>query len=32
MVKRILVKRTLGEVDKDLRELVSRVLPEGLAI
>jgi hypothetical protein len=32
MVKRILVSRKLGEADKDLREQVNRILPQGLAI
>jgi hypothetical protein len=32
MVKRILVNRKLGEADKDLREMVNRVLPQALAI
>ena len=32
MVKRILVKRKLGEADENLREKVNRVLPEALAI
>jgi hypothetical protein len=32
MVKRILVSRKLGEADKDLREQVNRILPEGPAI
>jgi hypothetical protein len=32
MVKRILVKRKLGEADEDLRERVNQVLPQALAI
>ena len=32
MVKRILVKRKLGEADPDLREKVNRILPLALAI
>jgi hypothetical protein len=32
MVKRILVKRKLGEADEDLREKVNQVLPPALAI
>lgn len=32
MVKRILVKRKLGEADRDLREKVNLVLPPALAI
>jgi hypothetical protein len=32
MVKRILVKRKLGEADENLREKVNRILPEALAI
>ena len=32
MVKRVLVKRKLGEADEDLRAQVNRVLQEGLAI
>ena len=32
MVKRILVKRMIGEADENLREKVNRVLPEALAI
>jgi hypothetical protein len=32
MVKRILVKRKLGEADQNLRERVNRILPEALAI
>lgn len=32
MVKRILVNRKLGEADKDLRDQVNQVLPQGLAI
>jgi hypothetical protein len=32
MVKRILVKRKIGEADENLREKVNRVLPEALAI
>ncbi|MCX6668893.1 MAG: type II toxin-antitoxin system PemK/MazF family toxin [Methanothrix sp.] len=32
MVKRILVKRKLGEADEDLREKVNRGLPPALAI
>jgi hypothetical protein len=32
MVKRILVKRKLGEADGDLREKVNRILPHALAI
>jgi hypothetical protein len=32
MVKRVLVKRKLGEADRNLREKVNRVLPQALAI
>ncbi len=32
MVKRILVKRRLGEADEDLKGKVNQVLPEALAI
>jgi hypothetical protein len=32
MVKRILVKRKLGEADKNLRDMVNMVLPQALAI
>ena len=32
MVMRILVNRKFGEADKDLREMVNRVLPQALAI
>jgi hypothetical protein len=32
MVKRILVKRKLGEADKDLRAKVNRILPEASLI
>jgi hypothetical protein len=32
MVKRILVKRKLGEANDDLREMINRVLPQALAI
>lgn len=32
MVKRILVKRKLGEADEDLREKVNRILPEAFLI
>lgn len=32
MVKRILASRKIGEADKNLREKVNRLLPEGLAI
>jgi len=32
MVKRILVKRKLGEADEDLREKVNRILPQAFYI
>jgi len=32
MIKRILVKRKLGEADQDLREKVNRILPLAFAI
>jgi hypothetical protein len=32
MIKRVLVKRKLGEADEDLRVKVNRVLPQALSI